>query len=443
MEDDLEVPVQKHCLFVARDEIGKLRIGVRAAGISTGEFETLALRRRQSSFTQLILAIDGAHSHALDEAQHAAAIVSLFLEQQRQLDALAPIPLQLHTRFAKNRSIQDLDQNWCWTELRFRAYELFRMSILPRLSYFDANAVIRLDNGMKFSGETIFIIGMYAMMKPHTQEQIAIEFGVSNQSIVSRVVARFCDIMLEAFDHLIRNESDDAFQIWRDFAGNFVSRVRMQWPECPAGMEDVGCFVDGSANYTCRPGQRDEHEAAGVDTQRAWYNSYYGNHGQKFQGVVAPNGLFLQMWGPVSIRVHDSPLVMTSRLNQKLVELSQVSGVTIKAHGDSAYPRRSHLVKNSSYMMSQKRICNEWAFGKMQQICAVTDFEANLKVRGVVNCALRGHFFCAGLSQSACQNISRVHNNHKHAHLLLWQPNWYLLSLHSSDAGGILLHVSD
>jgi hypothetical protein len=336
-----------------------------------------------------------------------------------------------------------LDQNWCWTEMRFRAYELFRISNVPRLRDLNANAVILLDNGMKFTGETILIVGMYAMMRPKTQEQIAIEFGIANQSIVSRVLARFCDIMLEAFNHLIRNDSEDAFLIWRDFAAIFVNRVRNQWPEFPAGMENVGFFVDGSANETARPGQQAVHAAAGLDTQRALYNSYYGYHGLKFQGVVAPNGLFVQMWGPVSIRVHDSPLVTASGLNQKLVRLSQVSGVTIMAHGDSAYPRRSHLVKNSSYMMSQKRICNEWAFGKMQQMCAVTDFAANLKVRGVVRCScmLISDFFCAGLSQSACQNISRVHNSHKHAHLLLWQPNWNLLSLHSSDAGAVLRHV--
>lgn len=142
----------------------------------------------------------------------------------------------------------------------------------------------------------------------------------------------------------------------------------------------MGTFVDGSANSTCRPCQRSEHSALNLDTQRAVYNSYYGTHGLKFQGVVAPNGLFLQLWGPVSIKCHDSPLVSQSRLNHKLAWLSNASGHTIHAHGDSAYPRRSHIVKHDSYRMAQKRIVVEWAFGKMQQILAVTDFEAHLQV---------------------------------------------------------------
>jgi hypothetical protein len=207
---------------------------------------------------------------------------------------------------------------------------------------------------MKISSETILIMGLYAMHWPCTQEHLQYEFGFSNQSVISRILSAFCDHLLHRYIHLIQAQEDDAFAMWVNHARNFVFRIRTEWPNCPEGMEDVGCFVDGSANYTCRPCQREEHTELGVDTQRGWYNSYYGNHGQKFQGVVAPNGMFLQMYGPVSIRCHDSPLFTRSRLNDKLIWLSNASGTTIKAHGDSAYPRRSHLLKHDSYRMAQK-----------------------------------------------------------------------------------------
>lgn len=375
--EDNEDPRQIHkWLLVFRDEIGKLRVGTRTAGIATGEFQALNLRRIQLAFRTKLICV-GVLLGSLKDANLKAALVSLFVEIQMQIAALSPTAIRIYVRDAKHRSIAELDEAWCWTSLRFRIYEIHRIANHSGLT---ADAVCRADNRMKFSGETVLIVGMFACSRPRTEEDIAYEFGFSNQSVVSRILALFYDIFLERYAHLIQDESDDAFLIWTPYVRTFVNRIRMQWPDYPEDMADCGCFVDGSANYTCRPIQRDDHSLLGLDTQRAWYNSYYGNHGQKFQGVVAPNGLFLQMWGPVSIRVHDSPLVIASRLNEKLRRLSAHSGVTIKAHGDSAYPRRSHLVKNTSYAMSQKRIVNEWAFGKMQQNFSVTDFEANLKV---------------------------------------------------------------
>lgn len=380
MQDDIEheeEPGQQlhRWLLVCRDEIGKLRVGVRAAGIATGEFEALRLRKIQSDLRTTIVCL-GAASGAFKGTKLAAALFSLILEIQAQINALSPAALLIDIRVAKHRSIAELDEAWCWTTLRFRVYEIHRIAVHSGFS----EAAFRADNRMKFDGETTLIVGMYACSRPRTEEDIAYEFGFANQSEISRILSIFYDKFFQKYGHLIQDESDDAFLMWAPYVRTFVNRVRLQWPTYPETMADCGCFVDGSANFTCRPSQREEHSMLGLDTQRAWYNSYYGNHGQKFQGVVAPNGLFLQMWGPVSIRVHDSPLVLSSRLNQKLARLSDYSGVTIKAHGDSAYPRRSHLIKHASYSMAQKRIVNEWAFGKMQQHFSVTDFEANLKV---------------------------------------------------------------
>jgi hypothetical protein len=124
----LNPQADRQWLLVCRDAIGKLRIGVRAAGISTGEFDALAIRRIESELTRLILLVDLAHTNTLDQDQIKAVIVSLILESQRNFDALSPIPLQLHVRFPKNVAIKDLDHNWCWTELRFRVPELYRIA---------------------------------------------------------------------------------------------------------------------------------------------------------------------------------------------------------------------------------------------------------------------------------------------------------------------------
>jgi hypothetical protein len=379
-EEEEEVVLQDW-LWVNREPIRNLRIGVRSAGIAAGELTELEFARQDANTLALILLwqhflVDPAnrlfHPH-----QFRCLAFAVAFEMQRQIRALCPMPIQLNIRTIRHRSIRNLDQNWCWTELRWRRADLFR---LARCTGLEDDFVCRLDNDAVFPGETVLIVGLYAQAWPLTQEKIAYEFGFSNQSVVSRILSYFCNHIYSRFIHLIQSDGVNAFEMWTAMAPEFVQRVLREWPDCPPGMEDCGAFVDGSANYTCRPCQRQEHTDAELDTQRAWYNSYYGNHGQKFQGVVAPNGMFLQMYGPVSIRVHDSPLVDSSGLNDKLAWLSQHSGVTIKALGDSAYPRRSHLLKHASYRMAQKRICVEWAFGKMQQTFAVTDFEAHLQV---------------------------------------------------------------
>lgn len=378
--DDVEI---RHWLWVHRKPIRELRIGTRSAGISALEFDNLESKRRYLLALGRFLCWMGMRNVGFKPHQRRVFANVLLHEFKRLHDPIfCPVPIQINDRIVKHRTIQSLDQNWCWTELRWRRADLFR---LAACTGFESEIDFILDNRMKISGETVLILGLYAMHWPFTQEHLQYEFGFSNQSVVSRILCAFCEHLLHRYIHLIQADHDDAFSMWINHVNNFVFRVRAEWPNCPEGMEDIGCFVDGSANYTCRPCQREEHSELGLDTQRGWYNSYYGNHGQKFQGVVAPNGMFLQMYGPVSIRCHDSPLVTRSGLNNKLVWLSNASGITIKAHGDSAYPRRSHLLKHSSYRMAQKRICVEWAFGKMQQIFAVTDFEAHLQVRSVAS----------------------------------------------------------
>ena len=85
---------------------------------------------------------------------------------------MCPIPLQLNDRTKKHRAIKDLDQNWCWTELRWRREDLYR---LARQTGLEDGVICRLDNDAVFPAETVLICGLYAMAWPLTQEKIAYE----------------------------------------------------------------------------------------------------------------------------------------------------------------------------------------------------------------------------------------------------------------------------
>ena len=50
-------------------------------------------------------------------------------------------------------------------------------------------------------------------------------------------------------------------------------------------------FVDGTFTHTCRPG-------GWSVLQQVLYTRYKKTHGVGCQGVMAPNGLFINWWGP-------------------------------------------------------------------------------------------------------------------------------------------------
>lgn len=94
-------------------------------------------------------------------------------------------------------------------------------------------------------------------------------------------------------------------------------------------------------------------------------------HGLKFQGVMAPDGLFLQVWGPFAGRRHDVAMLDASGLLEALRERFPTFGL----YGDPAYPLSSVLFRpfrgavlsqveeQFNTEMSSVRESVEWGFG--------------------------------------------------------------------------------
>lgn len=106
--------------------------------------------------------------------------------------------------------------------------------------------------------------------------------------------------------------------------------------------------------------------------QRLWYNGKDRQHGLKYQGVMAPDGLFLQVWGPFQGRRHDAALLHESGLLDLLRTRFSAYGL----YGDPAYPLSSVLIrpfrgakvlteaeKAFNTSMSSVRESVEWGFG--------------------------------------------------------------------------------
>ena len=64
------------------------------------------------------------------------------------------------------------------------------------------------------------------------------------------------------------------------------------------------------------------------------------HHGVKFQSVVVTAGIFVQMYGLVEGKRHDTTVLKASRLEQRLANLPPNSYI----YGDQAYPVRPWIL---------------------------------------------------------------------------------------------------
>jgi DDE superfamily endonuclease len=83
--------------------------------------------------------------------------------------------------------------------------------------------------------------------------------------------------------------------------------------------ESVWGVIDGILHKTCHP----------IYFQKLVYSGHKGCHEIKFQFIVTPDGLFASMCGPVNGNQHDSFLLSTSGLLDKLQVLYQIYQVQL------------------------------------------------------------------------------------------------------------------
>jgi hypothetical protein len=268
-------------------------------------------------------------------------------------DYLCPQIISLPLRNVYRGEISHHADSACHDNFRFTKRQLRQVLIGLRLE-----GDFLLDNGAKYSGETILLSSLYYMHRPMTQEQVADFIGITCQPNVSRIFSFFLN-HLEHWDHLIATDPDvHSLDMWAPFVPEFKRKI-MQF-HIPGidtfRYRNVMGFVDGKLHRVCRPLQRPEHSLIGVDTQQTVYNGYKKLHAVKFQSVVAPNGIIIQLSGAYRGRVHDSTALRRSGLNTMLQRLTATAGEHCDIYGDSAYPILSNIAK--AYGSRQVRSCS-------------------------------------------------------------------------------------
>ncbi len=198
------------------------------------------------------------------------------------------------------RFIADLNDSWCYREVRFQKPQLPRVLAALRLP-----ERCILDNRTPVPGQTVLLVSLYTLSYPRTQGATAKEFGFADQTEISRILAFFRVHVTTIFGHLVQpaNDNDEGFAMWASFIRHFQSRIfAISEHERYA---DVAMFTDGTFRPSCRPAQRQEDFDRGLSTQRRVYSGYKKRHGLTFQGTMTPCGLFASLHGAFTGRRAD------------------------------------------------------------------------------------------------------------------------------------------
>jgi hypothetical protein len=198
------------------------------------------------------------------------------------------------------RFIAELNESWCYREVRFQKPELPRVFASLRLP-----ERCILDNRSPVLGQTVLLVSLYTLSYPRTQGGTAKEFGFADQTEISRILSYFRVHVTTTFGRLLQpaNDDDEGFAMWANFIHYFQSRIFAVSEH--ENYADVAMFTDGTFRPSCRPAQRQEDFDRGLSTQRRVYSGYKKRHGLAFQGTMTPCGLFASMHGAFTGRRAD------------------------------------------------------------------------------------------------------------------------------------------
>ena len=120
--------------------------------------------------------------------------------------------------------------------------------------------------------------------------------------------------------------------------------------------------------------------------QESGHNGHYGGHGFKFQMVVAPDGMLVDVAGPYSARINDSEITRECFLEDRLSEFCTIDGEDFLIYGDPADSRSQYIQKpfrrisattgqrRFDATMSAARIAVGHAIGTVTQTSPAIDF---------------------------------------------------------------------
>jgi hypothetical protein len=324
----------------------------------------------------------------------------------------------------KNRTIQSLE----WSDDFVREFFLFndRSQLRTALASLRAPTSLKLpgDNTGFVDSEFAFLLYLYRMANRAKLTLMSTVFG-EDYSVISRALAAFGSWLYDAHSHRLT----DSLHYWSQYTQLYNSKIVARG--IPPEYTRVWGFVDATLVCTARPSDVAQvcfpaPDAPAViwdiDAQYVFYCKYAMQHGLKWQAVVGPCGLVMDLTGCAFGSFHDSRLYSESKLLQRLLEMHWMDlNIRTMPHyfqlmADSAYSNGPFMIRvpggrsPDAVRCSALRVAVEHAFSKIYQKCPVMDWSVNLRlfsgqrvIEMFYNCAL----LC---NMHTCLNGSQIGN---------------------------------
>lgn len=100
-------------------------------------------------------------------------------------------------------------------------------------------------------------------------------------------------------------------------------------------MNNCWGFIDGTVRPICRPSQN----------QREYYSGYKKVHCVKYQSLLCPDGIVINLKGAYPGRQHDAGIFRESRIYEELEACTTFEDIQYVIYGDKGYGLRELLLR--------------------------------------------------------------------------------------------------
>jgi len=243
-------------------------------------------------------------------------------------------------------------------------------------------------------------VSHYTTYLSHVAGDLCKMFGRS-MSALSALLQEGVRIILQNQDKLLQL---DARRV-KPRVRLFVDALRRQ--HCP--VDNLWAFIDGTARQICRPSSG----------QEVAYSGHKRYHALKYQALISPDGLYVDLFGPIEGRINDQGMLNESKLLDRLPSIEEEdSDTAFFIYGDGGYAVQPRLIspwpepvhgdakKEFNLRMSKLRVCIEWSFNHVLSLFSFFDFKRHQKVfmRPV------GSFFRVAVILANCYSCLRQSN---------------------------------
>lgn len=290
-------------------------------------------------------------------------------------------------------SIDKYTDSECWEQLRFRKPDILTLAEALRLP----TELVTARRRYRFTREEALCVLLRRLAHAGSWETILDFLGGRSRSEYVEVYRAMLIYIWTHFSDKISNICR-----WADHAQLWADAIHVG-----AGAPCARCvgFVDGTIRSIARPGvfaclttlmnsplsHFMPFGLSGVCQDR-FYSGYVKEHGIKFQSVVAPNGLIVDLWGPMDGRRGDGYMLRESRLESRLQQFCAITGSDYYVYGDPAYPLTPYIMRGLKgpmtaieaafcQAMSRERITVEWGYHLITEKWRMLDCVAQQKVR--------------------------------------------------------------